>query len=711
MIQAEQKTGQSESHADSYRRKMGELIQLPKDVERKLKSWLAKRIDEWLEDSADLHEQLREDNDLVEGIVPETNFPWEGSCQSHLPIVETHMKVFKGVARRSTLGSGSTWTADVDPETAETVDGIQEVVPKISNALNWLTRHKWNIVDCLKNVYWTTPRDRLGIMKITWAEEYSPTTDVVLVGGQQEFVERFPDYESAGLDEQEYLSMFEQAANATPDNPIEVPISIERCDYYGCKGEVVELVDFVTIPSVVPDIRHESCVGYGHRFTERRGVIKKKGKDGNYSQEAVTRILKKTKSGSSELSESRQAKEEIDGIQRTKSYELENYELAVKLDLSSFGGKEDFFDGYGEKKYLVTYNKEHNEILALRPFPYRVDNVALFKIEEKPNALLGRGIPQQSREVSELIDATTRQRVNSRTISHVPTFIGDSAKKAEFERLNPDKSFYPGKQFWAPGGVLGFDQFKIQPTDMGEGMADEVNWMKMLDLRLGSNISVISGQVVPGDPNAPGNKTAMMISQSNLRMEEPLDTLRKGIDQVGQICVSHLYQFGPNKIGYKESGEDGKEIPAVFEKKFLRVGVRVRMSSVTVADNPEAEMNKWLMLHSTLMQTYAPYAQNPEAQTYLLRHALNVGNIAIADKIVPTIQAVQQKQIETQKAAMVQMAMEQKVKEVQAAQAQQEQAKDALAARIGAVKQEAEIRRVAEAQAGQNLGGGPEDVR
>lgn len=262
---------------------------------------------------------------------------------------------------------------------------------------------------------------------------------------------------------------------------------------------------------------------------------------------------------------------------------------------------------------------------------------------------------------------------------------------------------------WAPGRIFwlsnfdAFEQFKVQPTDLGESLQEETNDFKILDLYLGSAVSLLSGSAAPADPSAPGNKTAMMIQQSNLRMDDPLSELRDGVSELGNICLSQLYQFGPPLIHWQseslaQSGQMVNETKTIH-KKYLRNGIKMNMSGVTVTQNPEAEMSKGLQLHQVLL-TEPLYAQSAKLRLEGLRSALRAGRVPNRQKLLPSLQEIEAQEIELRKQAMMQMQQEQMM-------AEQAQEQEALQQRIDQGKKSLEIKNLANKIAENNLGAEP----
>lgn len=672
--------------SDAYRQKLGELIELDDRQKARLKSWLKTRLSEWKEDTSELHERLEADNDLVEGMVTETDFPFEGASNVHVPVTEMYMEVYKSVEKRSILGADLLWYGETD------VDELKDMLADVEELMNYKARHEWNIEKCLSQVFWTTNRDGLGIIQCTWEETYEPARDIVLLTSEDDFLTEFPSPEETGLDEQEYMELWQYVVeNASPEMPIEVPITFEKLTYYGCKGEVVELIDFVTLPATVPDIKSKACRGYGKRFYMRKGEIRDKRDDNVFYKEAANRLLSKQGKASTRNPYT-QAKDEVEGLKRSNKDDMEFFELAIRGRLDGEN------DDAGERWFLVTYSFEHDELAACMEYPYRVPFYALFRINERPGRLIGRSIPQKTRDMNDEIDTQHNQRINARTISAVPSFKAQLNAKKELDPMLNNNKWRPGGIFWLTDFNT-FDQFKVQPVDLGESMQEEENDFRILDLYLGSAVSLLSGSTAPGDPSAPGNKTAIMIQQSNLRMDDPLAELREGVSELGEICLSHLYQFGPPLLEFQSEiegqGGGGVRESRTLHKKFLRRGIHLQMRGITVTQNPDAEMQKKFQLYTFLMNE-PTFAGNPQARIELLRDALRAGREAGRDRYLPTLEQIQQQQLDLQKKAMIQM-------ELEKAMAAKQQADEATKSKLAGAKQEIDQKTTAEKMAAHSL--------
>ncbi len=671
-----------ETLREDSRKRLGELLNLTEEQRDRLKKWLKEKLEDWKNDTAELHQRLQDDNDLVEGIIMETDFPWEGASNVHVPLTEIYMDGYRSIIKRSILGAGSIWVAEAE------FDELMEVTADIETMINYKARSEWNIERALDGVVWTTQRDGLGILQVPWVEEYEERDDIVLLANEDDFNNEFPSPQESGMDEKEWQELKDMViAEASDEFPIEVPITSDVPVYVGPKAEIVELVHFVTIPAWVSDIKSQACRGYGKEFSYHVETIREKSKDGIFYKDAANRVI--NKSGSMSVSSYVQSKDEILGIKRTNGKdERELFELTVKGRLDDNGPI---------KKYLVTYSLECDELLSCMNFPYRVDFYALFRIDDRPNQLIGKNIPAKTRDLNDATDDQYNHRVNARKLSTAPIFQGQADLKEELQLELDQNKIRPGAVLW----MKNFDAFRqliVQPTDTGESMQEEERMMRVLDMYLGMPASLFAGGVPSGDPQAPGNKTAVMINQGNLRMEDPISFFRYGVEELGDICLSHLYQFGAPIINFKAQGDKPGEKPErkTLYKKLLRKGIHMKMNGITVLDNPESEMQKMFLMLDMLNKMVPAFMQNPALSVEVARDALKKGRVGGRERYLPSVEDMEAQMVKIQKKAMQQMAMEKEMAERQAFE-------EAQKARLAGAKQQLDIKNTAQKMAEANL--------
>lgn len=662
-----------------YRDSLGALVEFSEDERKKICNRLKKELENYYQDTSELRNRLQDWNDRAENIVHDTDNPWPGCSNVSIPLIPTFIKVFHSVECRSILGADNIWFIETDEE------GLMDSVPEIEAELNYNARSVWNISDCFRDVFYATNRDGLSAMQVPYVEEYEPNQkDILVIVSLQHFLEEFPDPQSAGLSEQGWQEFYNEAMNASEDDPLIIPVVFDKCVYRGPKGEVVELADFIIFPATAKDISKRDCRGYGKSYPLRKGMVRQMRDEGLWYKDSCNKFLKWSKKGSEQDSLTA-SKDWIEGVGRGDSADDHRFQEVVYW-MPQRAGKP-------ERKMLLTYHLESNTLMAAIDYPYRVDFYALFRIEKRPNRLLGVGIPASLMDIADIVDTSFNQRINSRTISHVPSFKMARSVSNYLDMNAEENRFKPGVVFYLNDQDFDkFEQWKIQPVDMGESQAEEKNLFSICDLYMGSATSLLSGKVDPKDANAPGNKTAMLIGQSNARMEDPLSELRYGVEKVGEICASHQYQFGPAMIKYVvDMGQGRKEIK-YMSKAILRKGLKFKMQGITVLLNPEQEFQKWYGYYQAAIADPA-IAQDTPRRLDMLRMAYRQGRVPNWDRYIPTAEEAQMQQVQQTKMALQQMMAERQQQQMKMAQ---DRAKQEMQQAQDVVKRKALAQKMAE---------------
>ncbi len=665
-----------------YRENLGSLMDLTERELELLKKRLRREIDDWKESRSPLDAKLARWNDLVENVIYETDWPYEGASNYHVPLVAIYMRVYHSILTRSILSSDTIWYSVSNDET------MNDELPNIDQNLNYNAREEWNIAEGIGEGIFCACRDGLCAVKIPYVEEYEKNVrDVLYIESSEHFLEHFQD-ESAMEDPAQWEEFRLASETATPDEPLEIPIVFDKVEYKGPKAEIVELADFVVLPASAKDLSARHCRGYGHRTTMRRAEIRKMMNDGIWDKDETQELLDKMKTGS-DASDYTRKKDSVQGISRSgKSDDYEYFELVYRF---RFPG-----DKY-ETKLLLVYFYDADKLPYRTEYPYRTDFYALLRIGKKPNLLIGDSLPADLEDSNAEVDDLHNGRINSRRIADIPSFKGKKSKVKEADTATDEFRWRPGVMFWLEDPDS-FMQFQVQPGDYRSGMQEEANTMRIASLLLGVEPFSLSGNPTADNPDAPGNKTGMLIAQSNMRMDDPLMELRKGIGRIGEICLSHEYQFGPSELTHVlEDPQTGIKSLGTVRKSLLSRVKAVRMAAVTITMNPETEFAK-------AFQEYQLFVQEPiiakrlQSRWYLLMRALQRGRIHDRKKILPSLEELRQEEIDLRKQAMLQIQQERQTAIVQ----QGEERKKAF---MGKVKQEMQVRRMAGAGAGSRTNG------
>lgn len=661
---------------------IGELLNLSETRLKRVKKKLKDEIESWERDTTELQEKLEHWHNLSEGIIEETDWPYEGAFETHIDLIGIYLKVYHSIERRSILGSENIWYAEADPD----FDYLQDKLTDIETMLNYKARSDWNIEEMIPESFTCANRDGLCGLIIPYVIDIEHKEDKIIISNEQEFMEEFPDSSELGKDYDTLLNMV--LADASDESPLEIPIEFDKVIYEGPKAYLVERANLVMFPASAPSLRMEHCRGWGHRFEIQRIEVKRKMEDEEWDSDECKEFLKKTSKKSSDYAPNYiQNRDSNVGISRSKNTEMHQFfELIYWMRM----GK-----GSQDVRYHFIYSKEYDVLVMAKKYVYNVDIMALFRIDRRAGQLDGKSVTGQLEFLNEALDLNWNQRFQSREITGVPSFKAKLDAKAGPDGFDPkaeENQFHPGVWFWVKN-MDDIQQFQVQPVDYGQSLNEDLQIFKIASFIMGVDMQLFSGQTPAGDPQAPGNKTQMLISMGNLRMEDPLAELRYGVEQVGSICLSHLYQFGPAQIGYKAQ-EGNQQATKYLKKRILRNGLKVKMQGVTVVMNSDTEFQRWLERYMVLVKEPL-IAQNPQYRIELLRRALRNGRIPNADKILPSIEEIKRQQVETTKQAISEMMTQQQAQQAAQVQAQQQEVvkrdQESKKALIGALRNKAQV--------------------
>ena len=649
-----------------------DLLELSDREAARVRKTLKEEIQAWEDETAPLREKLQHWYDLSEGIIDDSDEPYPGAYHTHIDLIGIYLKVYTSIEKRSILGPDVLWYTEAEPE----FDEVQDELPAVDEMMNYKARAEWNIKEALGEVFPCANRDGLGMLKIPNVHETEEVHDTVILRTMEDLQAEFP-VEDGVLTPKEWGTLAQLVEEqASEETPIEVPITYERVTYSGPKAYVVERVNFVTFPANARSLDREYCRGHGDRFYLRREEVRQKMEAGHWYKDACKKFLKKTgKSAGTDPTSYRTNQETITGINRgDNADEHEFFEVTYWMRLESKGV---------EKKYVFIFNKEHNILMFAKLYWYRCPTYyAKFRIERRANQIDGKAITGQLEFINEELDLLHNMNVQGWQISNVPSFKMAKSLAKDLDMEADENQWSPGVIFNLPDAMFDkFTQFDVRPTENGGIAQGEAMLLQYAALLMGIDAFLASGRPTPEDPQAPGNKTALLVNQGNIRMEDPISELRYGVEEAGQICLSHLYQFGPSQIQYK--AKDGKKTKTSYlSKRILRTGLRLRMSGVSVVMNSESEFQKGIQRWGIAVKEPI-VAQKAKYRMEAMHQAFRNGRVPNYEGYLPTIEEAEAYDQELAKKAILQMMMEKQAADQQQAE---EQAKMQDAKRGAAIK-------------------------
>jgi hypothetical protein len=597
-------------------------ITLTTDQRQTLEGELFRMVEDWRDSRSGLSAKLKEWNDLYEGVTSISNWPWEGASEVHIPMPKIKSREIRSTINRTALRPVPFLMATyAGPE--EDRKGYKDMVKKIENFIEDKMKNGTNIHLTLKESIGPVIRDGTTPVQIIWETELERVCDYKLYTDPQEFIDDYPDADSAGISETEFNRLYQQLVD---EGQCEIAYEYDVPIYDGPKAYIVPLIDFVHWPVYQTEI--ESMLLHGKRVWYTDYQLEDMYRMGKFSDRPVLDLVLGKKGDVRDDAYTSQ-RDAIEGIDRgtSTSNEFECFELVYKCAL----------DGDKVKtKYLIYWAHKARKVLRIEKYPIRQGKSTYFPLRliKRDNRFLGASLIDDIADLSGEIDTIHRQRINTRTITHVPSFKAMEGAKGRFDPGRKDLQFRPGVVFWLED-TKQVEQFDIRPVDLS-GSIDEENLLyQLVDMVTGSS-SGLSGQSNPLDPRAPARKQNEMLRQSTNRIDDYVEVLLFPFAQIGQFMLDLYYQYGTKELTYNVKGKDGSLIQQVIDRAmFFDPNVKFRVNGTSVFMNPEQEYNRALEVDQILAQNPLTM-QNPRVRKESLVRVLDAARTPMVENMVPT---------------------------------------------------------------------------
>lgn len=597
-----------------------EQVSLSEEQEKTIKDLLQKIWNEWEQNTTLLRSKLLRYNNIMEGIKEPKTFPWLGSSNLHIPLIEIHITILHSVASSTMLEMDPIWYAK------PIVDGTPEGVDTdIENFLNAKSKLEVKIDAVLSDIFWNVYRDGLAVGVLDWVEEYGKQYDQKLYNAPEEFIQDFPDPESAGTDVNGYKKMIQEIVE---EGELSVMIEETLVTYRGPQMRIVELKDLIVIPTTSPSFEYAMFVG--DAFVERADFFRRMAKNGGWFKDTEVQKIVKTTGMDGAPDTVTQSQDAIEGIGRTRLTKADEYQCMrgiLRYDLDNDGIEENF---------LVVFHPDTSALPRMERFPYWHNrcNYIPWRFKKRPKRLIGQSIPDQLIDLNEEVDTQHNQRIDSRTITTVPSFL--KLDGADFDPTRRDQKFYPGVTF----KVSNFNQvkqFDIKQTDLGTSLQEEQNLFLVADTRTGAS-QLRSGREVSRDPRAPAKKIAMMLQQSTQRIDDHLRELRYGTEETGYQMLELYYQFSPETISYPKFNPATQQFvqTQIKRAKLRNRNMFLQVARTSIMDNPAQLIQRYMTMY-TLLRQEPLVANNLLRRRELIYRLLTAMRERDVEKIIPKV--------------------------------------------------------------------------
>lgn len=571
--------------SSSYRR----LMDLDEVQMSKIRKVMKEVYLEWKDNTRYQNNKLLTAIDRMEGVSQAKDFPWPDSSNLNIPYTEIQILVATDICSATMLDSDPAFfIKEMVPSRRDHPE--EHVDPKIEWWLNWVFKKQLNLDEESRMAILLSFRDPLSLMVVDWVVETPKEFRIQIFETVEEFKKQFPDPASAGVPQNTYDAWLGQLG--IMHEPIELEIEEKVVRYRGPKARVVELKDFVRSPVACPDIKYTRF--HGDQFRERRGYFSKMAKQKQFYKEECDKLLEGNAKNSA-IDDISQQLDTIEGISSNRRTPDEYDCVRGNLKINLREGQDN--DDGEEQLYHVVYNPEHDRVLRVERFPYwhNRSNYIPFRIRRKPNRLLGRCFMDMLYDINEEINTQHNQRIDSRTITTVPSFLINANETDLLSMIGrKDQHFYPGCRFVLQN-VNNMKQLDMK-VDFQGTLQEEQNLMAIGDMLTGTAASSArSGQPSVKDPRASGKKQQSQLAQSNQRIDGYIRELKTSLSEVAAQTLELYYQFSPDSVleyaSYDQSTNDWarNEIQRV---KLRNRNMTIEVARTSVLDNPDAILQR-----------------------------------------------------------------------------------------------------------------------
>ncbi len=603
-------------------------LTLSDEKKEKVKKILGQCWDEWTQNTSLLKSKLQKANDLLEGIKGPKDFPWKNSSNLHVPLFEIHITILHSVVAQTMLENDPIFYVKV------LTDSVGDSIDTdIESFLHWTCKINLKIDNDLSDIYWNTYRDGLGVGVLDWVEEYDRVYDIQVFKDPDAFMRLFPEPKDAGLSPNEYENILNEI-HETEEVPVKIEETIVR--YRGPKLRVVEYKDFITIPTTAPSLEYAMFIG--DAFLQRADHFRRMVLYEWFDKEETERMLE-TIGLTQAPDRISQSQDRIEGLSRSRVVKPDEYycmQGILKINLSDD-------ETTPEKMYLVTYHKETNTLLRIEEFPYihNRSHYIIWRFKKRSNRLPGQSIFEQIGDINEEVDTQHNQRIDSRTITTVPSFY--KLETSDFDPTRLDQRFYPGVTFKVKStDKPDIKQMPITQTDMGQSLQEEQNLMQLADLRTGAS-QLRGGSSENRDPRASGKKMQVQLQQSGIRVDDHMRELRISTAELGSQVLELYYQFSPEMVPYQRKDPQTQQFVQmeVARSKLRTRGLFIEVARTSIMDNPSALLQKELTLYEIMMKNPL-VAQNIMRIREVSHRLLKAFRERDADKVIPPLDQLMQ---------------------------------------------------------------------
>lgn len=548
-----------------------------------------KFYESWKKQTKPQRARLVRYENLLSGVVEDSNFPFEGASNITLHYAAGMARTFRASFNKTAYQDEDLFYPIIPPQSGDAKAPMSEADRNnLAAGFNHSFSRLCNGLKTLKEGTVPCVRDGTLIISGRWRREVERCFDQRSYANLEAFKKDYPDQESTGLGDEEYARLVD-AFLADDEPEVLVVFSYDFVKKDEPEYRVGPWAKFVRYPVYVNDLSDCELHGYIRKMSPEE--LKLKLKRSEIYERGAGKVLA-ARSGQKANDQWDKAVGFIEGLVPDENPEdraVYYIDGVALLDLDN--------DGVPEK-YEIWYAPEEKALLKLLPYRLRknVDAHVPFRMIKRENSIDGVSLIGDCEDLFNQIDVLTRHRNNVRILTTSPVFLFNSKYKEQLDLGRSENVIRPGLTLWVDDPKTAGQQLAIQDMSTTNDNLDEQNlYMRHVELVFGPSQGM-SGQQTPGDARAPGNKTIALLNQANARIDDYLDEFMLSGPKLADLHAALLFQYKAGPVLEFEDGGEAKSFPLEWlGVNGLRWGVKRRSVQLT----PEFGLARLAQLEQT----------------------------------------------------------------------------------------------------------------
>ena len=567
---------------------------LSKKQLEKLEKHLRKVVKAAKKESDPLRSRLIRYSDMLEGIVEETNFPFEGASNITLRYGTGLARTFESAFNKTVYSDEDLFYPVFDPGAEQELKINEQQLVMLQEGFNHSFSQKTNGLRILKGGTIPAFRDGTFLIEGSWERRTERVNDQKTYRNIDEFQKDYPDNEAAGISLESYQGILDQFL-VEPETELICRFSYDFVKFDGIEYRQVLRAKFLVYPTSSKNIDESSL--FGCFFEIDKAVLERRGKRGEFYNDQVKKAL--TKKAAASLDHWDRNRLFVQGLSapEPESAPFRMIDLVIKFDMDD----DDVLEQYHVKAVV---EGEGVIVVACRPYDLRhnIPNVIPMRLVGRDHAFDGISLIGDGEDLFNQVDTLFRHDNNVMMLTTSPMFLADQTLKDTIDLGRAENVMRPGITYWvADPDKNPIRQLVVQ--DVAASSGDNNNKMAILsrfaELLIGVSQGE-SGAQTPDDPRAPARKTQLLLMQANRRIDNCIDEWCLSFPDLAKLHATLLYQFS-GSAQYRFSGADKQ--PKTFDISLLvHPGLKWSPRRRSVTLTPEFALARLQSLFATYSQ-------------------------------------------------------------------------------------------------------------